>query len=50
MIEYLVDLSFELWMVLYVQYFWLFYDINYCCSKNRDREKCYAYLVKVLIN
>ena len=40
MIEYLVAVSFELSMVQYVQYFWLFCDINYCCSRNRDKEKC----------
>ena len=50
MIEYLVAVSFELWwMVQYVQYFLLFCDINYCCSRNRDIEKYYAYVVKGLV-
>ena len=49
MTEYLVVVSFELWMVQYVQYFSLFCDISYRCSRNRDTEKCYAYVVKGLI-
>ena len=49
MIEYLGAVSFGLWMVYYVQNMWLFCDISYFCSGNRDRKKYYAHVVKGLI-
>ena len=42
MIEYLAVVSFELWMVWYMYIF----GFNYCCSRNCDREKSYASVVK----
>ena len=27
----------------------IFFDFNCCCSRNRDRDKCYACVVKGLI-
>ena len=29
-----------------IEIFFLFCDINYCCSRNRNRLKCDAYVVK----
>ena len=45
MIEYLVAVSYELYMVSHV----LFFGFNCYYSRRHDREKCYAYVVKGLI-
>ena len=45
MIEYLVAVSYELYMVSHV----LFFGFNCYYSRKHGREKCYEYVVKELI-